>query len=186
MLHLTLSAKESEEFYDERTNQFIIGCPATSEAEVKLEHSLLSISKWEQKWKKPYLSDKYEKTPEMIIDYIRCMAVDPKYIPALERVNEGELRQIGAYIEDSMTATKVGGKSKPSREIITSELVYGWMVLFRIPFSCEKWHLNRLLMLIGVCGELNNPPKKGAKKSDISKGWADVNRARREALGSSG
>ena len=185
MLQITLSAKPAEELFDEKSNTFLQGRSAVQQTEVKLEHSLLSISKWESNWKKAYLSDSYEKTPEMVLDYICCMAIEQKNIPALERINAKELSLIGAYIEDPMTATTVGGISKPSRQIITSELVYGWMVQFRIPFSCEKWHLNRLLMLVGVCGELSNPRKKG-KASDMSKSYAEINRARLAASGMKG
>jgi hypothetical protein len=185
MLQLVLSAKKTEEFFDEKTCRFIEGRASVQETEVKLEHSLLSISKWEAKWKKPYLSDHYEKTQEMAVDYVRCMCLDPRYIPAIERANAKELEKIGAYIEDTMTATSISNKGKSGRQIITSELIYGWMTQFGIPFSCEKWHLNRLLMLIGVCGELNGKPKKGGKQ-DISRKYADINRARLSASGLKG
>jgi hypothetical protein len=182
---ITLSAKPEQEGYDEKENRFIKLQPAIPKTEVTLGHSLLAISKWEAKWEKPYLTNTYEKTPEMVLDYICCMAIDQRDIPAIERVNSSELTTIGQYIEHSMTATTIGGRSKSTRQIITSELVYGLMAQFRIPFSCEKWHLNRLLMLIGVCEELNGMPKKG-KASEISRNYAEINRRRLAKSGTKG
>jgi hypothetical protein len=121
----------------------------------------------------------------MVLDYICQMAIEPKHIPALERMNIDELEKVRDYINDPMTATTIGGSSKPSRQIITSELVYAWMFQFRIPKECEKWHLNRLLMTIGVMGELQQKPKKGNAAKTSAK-WAELNRQRLAQSGQKG
>lgn len=183
MLPLVLTAKKEFDETLGEWGQYVIVCPET---EVKLEHSLLSLSKWESKWKIPYLTNA-EKTPEQVMDYIYCMAIDPKYIPALGYINEDEVRAISDYINDDHTATTIGGqKGKSSNQIITSELVYAWMVQYRVPFSpCEKWHLGRLLTMLGVLGELNSPKKK-QKAVDQSKRWAELNAKRRAEMSFSG
>lgn len=149
------------EYFDERTNEFI---------EVKahtllLEHSLLSISKWEAKWRKPFLG-KEDKTQEETMDYIRCMTINRDVDPLVYRaISNEELVRIKEYINAPMTATWFNDRDKrpPSRKVITSELVYYWMVAQNIPFECEKWHFNRLMTLIRICGEKNQPPKKMGK-----------------------
>lgn len=149
------------EYFDERTNEFI---------EVKahtllLEHSLLSISKWEAKWCKPFLG-KEDKTQEETMDYIRCMTINRDVDPLVYRaISNEELVRIKEYINAPMTATWFNDRDKrpPSRKVITSELVYYWMVAQNIPFECEKWHFNRLMTLIRICGEKNQPPKKMGK-----------------------
>ena len=125
---------------------------------ILLEHSLVSLAKWESHWKKPFLS-KDQKTRAETIDYIRCMTltanVNREFYNTLTQEN---INAVNAYINDSMTATTFydGGKTKsPSREIITAELIYYWMVSLQIPFECQNWHLNRLLTLIRVCNIKN-------------------------------
>lgn len=146
------------EFFDSKKNEFI----EVKETKLTLEHSLISVSKWEAKWHKPYLS-RDEKTPEETIDYIRCMTlngpVDPKVYQALTRQN---VEEIANYIQDPMTATTIKRENKrPSREIITNEIIYYWMTALNIPFDpCQKWHLSRLMTLIEVCSIKNQPPKK--------------------------
>ena len=150
---------QGSEFYDERQDLFIQVEPAT----LTLEHSLLSISKWESKWHKPYLT-KEKKTAKEIIDYIRCMTLTQNVNPLIyNNLSEKNLSDISKYVEDPMTATtfhEIGGEKSRSNQIITSELIYYWMLVYGIPFECQKWHINRLLTLVRVCNIKNEPKKK--------------------------
>ena len=183
MLKITIPA--CAEQYDEVNNSFL---PATKEKTLSLEHSLVSLSKWEAKWHKAYLS-KEPKTTEEFIDYVRCMTltqnVDPKVYSALS-VMPQLLAKVSAYIDESMTATTFPkGNKPPSREIITSEIIYYWMVSYNIPFECQKWHLSRLLTLINVCNVKNAPQKKMSRKELMSRNRA-LNAARRKRLNTKG
>ena len=166
-------------------------CHLDSHFEIKgqklaLEHSLVSISKWESKWHKPYLSNE-TKTFEENIDYIRMMTltknVDPRLYYLMTQENFDE---ISNYINDPMTATWFSktNDSRPNRRIITSELIYYWMISLNIPMECQKWHLNRLLTLIRVCNAESSPKKMG--KGAEARQRAAINRARRNAHGSRG
>lgn len=158
---LVLTIPERE-FYDDKTGRFI----STKKTTIQLEHSLLSITKWESKWHKPYLS-KTQKTEEEALDYIRCMCIGKDIDPNVFRaITPKQAKLIAEYINDPMTATTIKRKdTKPSREIITNELVYFWMTSFSIPFDpCEKWHFNRLMTLIEIASIKNQPPKKMGKK----------------------
>ena len=152
-----------------------------------LEHSLISVSKWEEKWEKPFLTNS-ERTREEMLDYIRCMTVgtcESQYVYAC--ITPEHIRRIKDYINKNCTATTINevGSKRGSNEIITSELIYCWMIQLGIPFECQKWHLNRLLMLIRVCSIKNSPTKKMSKKDVLSQ-YAKVNAARRAAAKSKG
>lgn len=180
MLTITVPAQE---FYDEDKNLFIDTPPVT----FSLEHSLLSISKWESKWKKSYLS-RNDKTNEEMLDYIRCMTITPNIDPAVyTRLSADNIRKIQDYINDPMTATtfKQTQIQRHSNDIVTAELVYYWMITAGIPMECQKWHINRLLALIRVC-EIKNAPAKKMKKKDILSQNAAVNAKRRAAMHSLG
>lgn len=128
-----------------------------------LEHSLISISKWEAIWKKPYLDEKRDKTNDELYSYIQCMTIKgDSSDDVLSRITADEYRKIVNYIEDPMTATVVTHMKKPKspEQFITSELIYSWMVEYRIPWECQKWHLNRLLTLIDVINENHKDPKE--------------------------
>lgn len=173
MLQITVPGQE---LFDEKTNSFYV----TKTHVLQLEHSLISVSKWEARWKKPFLgSDK--KTSEEIRDYIRCMTlnkdVDPFVYSCLTYENE---KAISDYINDPMTATTFREDGKRSREIITSELIYYWMIALNIPESYQKWHLNRLMTLIRVCNIKNTPPKKMSQRDIMAQNRA-LNQARRSA-----
>lgn len=180
MLQIVIPERE---FYDYQKQEFFYA----KEQKLVLEHSLISISKWESKWKKPFL-DKKDKTLEESRDYIRCMSLTKDIdMESLMWIPPDIYDQINQYIDDSMTATWFSDKGpKPvGGPVITSELIYYWMVAFNIPFECEKWHLNRLLTLIKIC-ELKNAPKKKMKRRDIYARNAALNAARKQKTGSSG
>lgn len=164
------------EFFDPETNEFVEVKPTV----LTLEHSLLSITKWESKWHKPYLS-KIEKTREETIDYIRCMSLTPNIDPLVYKsLTDENVKLIISYIEDPMTATTFSKREKKaSREVVTNELIYYWMTALNIPFDpCQKWHLSRLLTLIEVCSIKNSPPKKMSNK-DVMKRNRALNAQRR-------
>lgn len=175
MLRLTVPEKE---LYDERTGLFV----RTKKQVLQLEHSLVSLSKWESKWHKPFLS-KNEKSGEEMLDYIRCMTItqnvpDEVYFA----LDTNELMKINDYLNDSMTATTITKQQGKSRgEIITSEIIYYWMISLQIPFECEKWNLNRLLTLIEVCNIKNSPGKK-MSKSEIMRRNRTLNAARKQQM----
>lgn len=175
MLHITIPERE---FYDESTEEFV----TLKEQKVTMEHSLISISKWEAKWKKPYLTDR-KKTKEEILDYLRCMTVypsglDPMYYLALTPENISEITD---YIEDPMTATTINILKSPGakKETLTSELIYYYMIAQNIPIELEKWHINRLITLIEICAIKNDPKPKKMSRSAIMQQNKALNAARR-------
>jgi hypothetical protein len=172
----------SKEYYDNDKNEFIL----TKQLTIQLEHSLVSISKWESKWKVAFLS-KEEHSVEQTKDYIKSMIVTPNIEDdVVDRFDSDDINKIKEYIDDSMTAAKLPIDRKGgSREVITSDVIYYWMVALNIPFDCQKWHLNRLLTLINICNIKNAPPKKMGKKEILSRN-ASINAARKEALQSKG
>lgn len=180
---LQLAIPESE-FYDERLSEFVY----VKATVLLLEHSLISISKWESNWEKPFLS-KDEKTNEELIDYIRCMTVNSSVDPNVYLcITPAHVRQVISYIDKKMTATWFSddGKQGGRGEVVTSELVYYWMTAFNIPFNpCEKWHLNRLLTLIRICSVKNAPPKKRSKREMMAQRSA-LNAKRRAQFNSKG
>lgn len=182
MLKIVIPEKE---FFNNRTQEFI----EVKEQVICLEHSLLSISKWEAKWKKPFLVKDPPKTSEELADYIRCMTITPNVDPNAYLVlfsSRKDIQRIVEYMEDSQTATTFSDRGgKKSREIITSELVYYWMVSNNIPAEYQKWHINRLLTLIKICNIKNTPPEKMSRKDMLSQRKA-LNDARRARLGTKG
>lgn len=173
------------EYFDEKMERFV-SVEATS---FQIEHSLISLSKWESKWNKPFLDNK-AKAPEELIDYIRCMTLT-KNVDSIAYLNipEDILKKINGYIEAPMTATWFSNdktkNKRNSREIITAEIIYYWMITLNIPFECQKWHLNRLLTLIRVCSIKNAPPKKMGRR-DILRNNAKLNAVRRQHLNTKG
>ena len=157
---------QGRDLYNPQTNQ----CITTKATTLPFEHSLISISKWAEKWHKHYLSTA-EKSTEEAIDYLRCMCltqnVDPNVFYALD---QDSVRRLSDYIADPHTATTFHNRDeKKSREIITNELIYFWMTQLEIPFDpCQKWHLNRLLTLIRVASIKSQPPKKMGKREMLN------------------
>lgn len=178
MLHIIVPENE---FYDEDNNLFIY----TKETELVLEHSLASISKWESKWKKPFLLN--NKTRVEFLDYVRCMSINDIDEMVYRSITDSILNKIQDYIESNETATwfrKETNKSI-SREIITSEVIYYWMFSLGIPSECENWHLNRLLTLIRVFNAKNTPQKKRSM-NEILRGNRELNEQRKKVWNTKG
>lgn len=180
---LRLEIPLTDEGWDEKRQEFV-------EPKVQvlcLEHSLLSLSKWESKWNKPFLSKK-PKTYEESLDYIKFMTLTQNVHPDVyEHITPANMQEINDYIDAPMTATTFSksGNGKPNRQVITAELIYYWMIALNIPFECQKWHLNRLLTLVRVCEIKNSPPKKRSTR-DIASEYARLNAARKQKLNSKG
>lgn len=158
------------------------------EQTILMEHSLLSVDKWESKWKKPYLSNDKKSLLE-IIDYLRCMTITKDVNPYVYyAIPKEEMERINAYIMDPMTATTIKdnqeGKGK-KRDIITSEIIYWEMSQLNIPMEWERRHLNKLLTLIQVASIKSQPPKK-MSKGEIARQNKALNAARRKRMGSRG
>lgn len=177
MLKIKIEARED---YDPVRNEFYY----TKEQTLVLEHSLVSLAKWESKWCKPFLSED-EKTREELLDYVRCMTISQNMDPNVYgRLTDKELSQIIQYIESPMTATTITNHEKTTgrKEVITAEIFYYWMTALNIPFECQKWHLNRLYTLIQVCAIKSQPGKK-MPKSARNKYNTSLNAARKAKYG---
>ena len=189
MLQITIPAVEATELWDE-ANEIFIPVPAMKEQTLQLEHSLISLSKWESKWCKPFISNKKDdKTVDENIDYIRCMTLNKNVDPRVYmHLSESDIEKINNYIYAPMTATVIREKKQRSGingDPITSELIYYWMIALNIPVEFEKWHLNRLITLIRVCNIKNTPPKKRSTQ-EILRDNAAINAARRKKLNTKG
>lgn len=171
------------ELWDERNECFIY----TKERKLQLEHSLVSIAKWESKWGKPFIT-KADKTTEEIVDYVRCMTITQN-VPdeCYNYLTNKNIQEVNDYIALPMTATWFRERKNvsPNREQVTAELIYYWMISFNIPMECQKWHLNRLLTLIRVFNEKNQPKKKMSQK-DLLRQHAAINAANRKRFNSKG
>lgn len=180
MLQITIPAIEQ---WDELKQEFT----TSKEQTLSLEHSLVSLSKWESKYCKPFLG-KDKKTTEELLDYIRCMTITQNVPPEVyKNLTKENIEQIYRYIEAPMTATwfPKENQTHSNRETVTSELIYYWMIALNIPSEYQKWHLNRLLTLIRVCNLKNQPPKKRSKREIMSRNAA-LNAMRRKQLNSRG
>lgn len=175
---------DDTEFYDEVKEVFV----TIKGRFIELEHSLVSISKWEAKFKKPFMYTD-NKTVDEIMNYIQCMTVTKGVPPeAYLAISPDDYERITNYITDSMTATSIPKTLtiiKGPNEIVTSELIYYWMIAFNIPFECQKWHLSRLIMLIEVCNFKMNPPKK-LSKQELYRRNRELNEKRKKEWGTKG
>lgn len=179
---LTIEVPIGAESWDEDRQKFV-----TPSFTIELEHSLASLSKWEAKFEKPFLS-KQEKSPEEIFAYIKLMTLTPVVPPEIFlRLSEDNVKAINDYINAPMTATtfRVDGPQRPTQEIHTAEVIYYWMFSAGIPIECENWHLNRLFTLIKVFSAKNSPQKK-MSKAEAMRQQRDLNAKRRAETGSSG
>ena len=180
MLQITIPAVD---LWDERIERFV----TVKETTLQLEHSLVSLQKWESKWCKVFLG-KNEKTDEEIRDYVRCMTITQNVDPEIYNyLTEDNFKQINDYIQEPMTATTFtdNKSSKGNRQVITAEVIYSWMFSLQIPMECQKWHLNRLMTQIRTCSVMNQTPKKMSKR-DVMTQNAALNAARRQQLNSKG
>lgn len=181
MLEITIPKRE---LFDEALEEFV----ELPEVKLVLEHSLVSLSKWESKWEVPFLGET-PLTDAQTIDYIRCMTltegVDPE---VFTRFSNENINAVTEYINAKMTATWFSDKkpTKGKAEVITSELVYYWMISLTIPFECQHWHLARLLTLIRVCNEKNQPNDKKMSKSELAARNRALNAQRKAQLKTSG
>lgn len=172
MLQLEISGGQ---LFDEETNRFIIISAVT----LQLEHSLLSLSKWESVYCKPFVNAK-NLTDDELMDYIVYMSDTPITRLDLVGLRDEHLEQLQTYLESPHTATTINSRGREgSSQIITSELIYSWMVALQIPFECERWNLNRLITLIRVCSINNNPNKKKLSKDEIAQQYRAINAKRR-------
>ncbi len=188
MLEISVPAQQivNEDTYE------VTSVPA---ADLKLEHSLISLKRWEEKWHVPFLRKEPKKTPEQLKDYIRCMSINSNVDPIVfEHLPKDIMDRIAEYIEDPMTATWFGSevsKDKPKNtigeRIITAELLYYWMICLNIPVEFQKWHLNQLITLIRVCQEENESgSKKKRSPSEIARSRKELNEYRKKKLNSRG
>ena len=184
---LSITIPETE-IFNEETQEFI----TIKKTNLTLEYSLVAISKWESKWKKPFLTEnKKDKTNEQVIDYIRCMTLDKNVDPEVyNRLTKADISKINAYIDDPMSATWFSKNEKfngINKRTITSELIYYWMIALNIPFECQKWHLNRLITLIRVCNaEAQVDPKSRKLTQEELQFRAKLNAERRAKMKTKG
>jgi len=171
------------EYFNEETETF----ESVGDIELKLEHSLISLSKWESMYEKPFLG-KGDKTTEEVLGYIKLMTLTPDVPDAVySKLSEENVTAINNYIDAKMSATwfnEPPGAPK-SRDVITAELIYYWMITFQIPFECENWHLNRLFTLIRVCNIKQSKPQK-MSRGEIARRNRELNAQRRAQLGTKG
>lgn len=171
------------EMFDEQTQEFV----SRGDVTLDLEHSLVSVSKWESMYEKPFLGG-VEKTTEEIFEYIKQMTLTPNVSEEVfHKLSEENITAVNKYIEAKMTATwfsEAPGAPR-TRDVITAELIYYWMITFQIPFECENWHLNRLFTLIRVCNIKQAKPKK-MSRSEMAARNRELNAQRRQQLGTKG
>ena len=185
MLKLVIPAIDA---FDDEQQLFVI---MAEEVTLELEHSLVSLSKWEATWEKPFLSTD-ERTVEETLGYIQAMCLTPD-VPSevYQRLSGSHIDQVNAYIDAKMSATWFNeqpekGNGPKRKEIITAEIIYYWMISFNIPFECQHWHLNRLFSLIKVCNQKNAPEKKQGSKRDMVAERNRINAERKAKYGTKG
>lgn len=172
-----------DEIFDEQSQEF----GTKNDVTLELEHSLVSLSKWESIYEIPFLN-KDEKTTEQTIDYIKCMTLTPEVPEEIfSRLSEQNMEEINNYIDAKMTATWFNEPpgAPQTRDVITSELIYYWMIVFQIPIELEHWHLNRLFTLIRVCNIKQSKPRK-MSRAELAARNRELNAQRRAQLGTRG
>jgi len=180
MLTITVGGTES---FDETTDSFVL----VGGTEIQLEHSLVSLSKWESIFEKPFLGDD-QKSGEEVLTYIKCMCLDDNLAPEVfQQLTEANFKAVNDYLNAKQTATWFADApgAPRSREIITSELIYYWMTAFNIPWEAQEWHLNRLFTLIRICNTKQSKPKKMSRAEEAQR-RRDLNEQRKKQLGTTG
>lgn len=180
MLQLSVTMSES---FNEVTSEFL----SVDVVVIELEHSLVSLSKWESNFERPFIASR-DKTPEEILWYVKAMTTTPNVPPEVfQNLSQKNVDEINAYINAKMTATwfSEGQKQRQTREIVTAEVIYYWMIHLGIPFECQHWHLNKLLTLIRVCNQKNAPEKK-LNKQEIAERNRMLNDQRKAQLKTKG
>lgn len=169
------------ELFDDETSEFSNG----ETFDLTLEHSLFSLSKWESKFEKPFLS-KEDKTQEEMISYIKIMCVTPE-VPeeVFSSVSQANIDEISAYVDSKQSASRFSESKQANNQIITAEDVFYWMIAFQIPFECQHWHLNRLLALVRKVQAKQEPPKKMSNAERAAR-QRELNEQRRREMGSRG
>ena len=183
-----VNGRSKTEAWDSRKEEFV-QLDEVKPVDLKLEHSLISISRWESKWHVPFIS-KEKHTEEQTVDYIKCMTTNSAPVPdeVYDLLTAEDIKKISDYISDPMTATTItdGPGSKKSNEIITNELIYAWMTMLQIPWDpAQRWHLNRLLTVINVINAKQTPPKKMSKDEIMRRNKA-LNEARKKKYNTKG
>jgi len=170
------------EYYDEATETFT----TVDDVVLELEHSLVSLSKWESKFEKPFLGSD-DKTSEEILEYVRCMLMTKDYsLDVFQRFSAANIQEINQYIDSKQSATTFKDQKRYGpAEVVTAELIYYWMIAFNIPFECQYWHLNKLFALIRVCNIKNGKPQK-MSRNEVAERNRQLNEQRRAKLGTSG
>lgn len=167
--------------WDYANNEFVEGATYV----IEIEHSLISIHKWEQKWHVPYLSKLPQKTAEQNMDYIRCMLINPKRdISKLQYLNDAAINDIVDYITDPMSATTIiedNTNGTTTSEAQTAEMLYYAMIQHNIPIEFQKWHLNSLITLIRLCNVKSNPPKPMSKEATMAR-YAEIRKQNEEKI----
>lgn len=181
MLKVTIPAQE---LFDNANQKFITTEPIT----FQIEHSLISLSKWESEWHVAFLDKKRKKTPSEILDYIRCMTITQNIKPeAYLFITSEILQEILDYVDNPMSATKITDNrlGSPTNEPVTSEMLYAQMIMYGVPVEFEKWHLNRLMTLLKVLRKMNTPAKKMSRSEILSRN-SSLNAWRKAHWGTTG
>ena len=181
---LRIIVQLTPEGWDEEKQEFVE--PKTQILD--LEHSLVSISKWESKWHKSFIHNTKNLTTEETLDYVKCMTLTKNVSTEVyDCLSESDYIRIRDYIDNPMTATTFAEDrtAQNNREVVTAELIYYWMISLNIPFECRKWHLNSLLTLIRVCNIKNQPPKKMGRQATLNQ-YSKLNAARKAQMNTKG
>lgn len=179
MLQITVKGRE---LWDEASGVF----DSFDDITLNLEHSLVSVSKWEARWHKPFFSN-IKHTEAETQDYVKCMCVDCDVSDSvIQSLSNDDYHKIDSYINDPMSAIPIKNtKSSGRGGFLPSEKIYSWMISYGIPFECERWHISRLLNLINLCEETRTPPNKKSSR-EVASMYSKLNAERRKQYNTRG